>query len=41
MRLLHDRVSKAGAQGRLLIGIDTNKASAVLTRAYNDAAGGP
>lgn len=39
IRFLHDLFSKAGPQGRLLIGIDTKKASAVLTRAYNDAAG--
>ncbi|MCX6926109.1 MAG: L-histidine N(alpha)-methyltransferase [Verrucomicrobia bacterium] len=38
IRFLRDLFNKAGAQGRLLIGIDTKKASAVLHRAYNDAA---
>ena len=38
IRFLRDLFNKAGAQGRLLIGIDTKKAPAVLHRAYNDAA---
>ncbi|WP_295443182.1 L-histidine N(alpha)-methyltransferase [uncultured Thiodictyon sp.] len=36
---LSDLRNKAGAQGRLLIGIDTKKSVEVLNRAYNDAAG--
>jgi len=36
---LKDLRQKAGARGRLLIGIDTGKSVEVLNRAYNDAAG--
>lgn len=39
IRFLRDLCRKAGAQGRLLIGIDTKKSAAVLDRAYNDEAG--
>ena len=39
VRFLHHLRSQAGTRGCLLIGIDTRKASNVLQRAYNDAAG--
>jgi dimethylhistidine N-methyltransferase len=39
IRFLHDIREKAGADGSLLIGIDTKKSVEVLNSAYNDAAG--
>lgn len=39
VRFLKDIRGKAGADGQLLIGIDTKKDSEVLNRAYNDGAG--
>lgn len=39
IRFLHDLREKAGADGALLIGVDTRKDSEILDQAYNDAAG--